>query len=193
MGFPDIDDNHEEGPPTSILDGFRSWINRKPVKTKFVSLTPAECYWVKRVHFAPGETKVVVDSYSTWYGAVSAGLPEDEPRYRYARYVLTTGATWRGSIGKVTLIVNFADDCKPRPYRWEPSSSKDEGYDDSIDNHLRARREYERRKRVGEYSGLPCVAKSNRKLIFYAENLSPSDEFDLVYTEPLSSAVSKSH
>lgn len=185
MGFPDFDENLTEGDsPRSNLFGFRSWIGGKRVQTKLLVNDVQHLYHVKTIRFAPGESILVVDRYRTPYAIANAGYGEGY--YRSAHYTITTGGTWRGPIGRVTLVVKFEPDAMPRPVRWEQAyfnPSAPPGGDSNYENYVRMA--FQRANTIGRYSGLPCVRATKDKLVFYAERLLPDEDFDLTYVEPM--------
>lgn len=119
-----------EGPTTTVLMGFPesgggdvwiewsgfdyfiSLVDGKQVKVQRVGptgeklpekITSAhyEIWWVKRVKFRKGQTRVVVNHYQ-------GGLGHDTTGQQWFTYVLTTGANWKGQIGYARIICDIS-------------------------------------------------------------------------------------
>jgi hypothetical protein len=166
MGFPvaseDTDgDGFTEYPVASSFGGFRSWVNGKRVKTRYISpKNDADNhdgrYWgwyVKDVRFRSGEAVRVVDRYSgplQWW---------DDQTHCYFGYILQTGKNWKGRIGRADITVTIAKLpgdgstrfkfylAEPKPCRirkdkitwafrdFEPSDDIDVGFKGCVDFH----------------------------------------------------------
>lgn len=104
MGFPE--DSEGEGQKQYIKD-FKSWVNGEPVETELVedksnNLFIYKGWFVKDVHFEAGETLTVVDTYT-------GGVGRNVDGHNWFRYVLKTGASWKGTIGSVEVSVDVSD------------------------------------------------------------------------------------
>jgi hypothetical protein len=104
MGFPDQSwgDGHAGGG----FEGFRSWVDGREVRTQFVEGTnpdPSQAldWWVKRVHFNRGQTRVVEDEYFGGGGYDSSGN-------QFIMYELDTGDSWKGPIGRGRIVVDVS-------------------------------------------------------------------------------------
>jgi len=127
MGFPDQGENAystEEGadrdvmktPPTECqLDQFQSWVNGKEVKTQLIRADKPGYYWhAKYVTFKAGETIRVRDRYVTDGGGQ---VTEWGSLVRMVPYMLHTGASWYGPLGKTEVEITMRDKQFPGPYR----------------------------------------------------------------------------
>jgi len=132
MGFPDRGEGAEETsyfeqlseatskkrpkPVFQDLTNFKSYVNGKPVKTEVVPVEEKPESWhVKTVTFGKGQTLTVRDTFSADFGF---GLTRNGAAER-RRYIMSTGASWKGKIGTAEVIVRFAKGLVPgqmRPY-----------------------------------------------------------------------------
>lgn len=141
MGFPDQGFGAEgpyegTGPEEwdtveirSVFTWFKSWVNGKMVSCETVKgKNVGELYRAKTVHF-PANGKVVVrDRYSMRPGG---GIVADGDAYsKETGYILHTGSSWRGNIGRSTIIVEFDAGSIKTPVSFQYSSNrrKDPGY-----------------------------------------------------------------
>ncbi|MHB1458669.1 MAG: hypothetical protein ACYC0V_17310, partial [Armatimonadota bacterium] len=105
MGFPEKGETYRN---KSTLKNFRSSVNGKPVKTKFIIGSKHEFnryyygWHVKDVYFDKGETKIVIDEYDCLLGGDISGS-------RSFSYILKSGKTWDGTIGKAVITVDLGD------------------------------------------------------------------------------------
>ncbi len=113
MGFPDENEPNESDPgpgvwakPTASLEHFRSWVDGKAVATTLVrNVKDATTWHTKRVAFGRGATRRVRVAYDAdGGGATNSGAKT----IRQANYVMRTGASWKGRIGRAELVVRFA-------------------------------------------------------------------------------------
>ena len=76
---------------------------------KWGEFKPAKRLWMKsRIPFTRGQSRDVVIRYRSPYAANENSVSEDaEVSDAYFRYSLSPAATWKGSIGKGTIAVNF--------------------------------------------------------------------------------------
>lgn len=112
IGFPNMGDMSEiEGTVPAGLTHFRSFVDGKPIAVKRIfshrdlpkDLADTYDYlswYVKRVHFDPGQTHVILDEYD-------GGLGSDGDGYVWFTYVLKTGASWKGKIGAALVTVDL--------------------------------------------------------------------------------------
>jgi len=111
MGFPDFGMWAYAEPakkPTTMFTRFQSYVDGKPVPTKLeLGAEPGEQWQVKTVAFAKDGKRVVREVYSTAVGGVSISQTE---AWGVASYLVHTGASWKGNIGKATIRVTFAPD-----------------------------------------------------------------------------------
>lgn len=120
MGFPDrgvgsLDPDEDEDstavlktPPSTTFDFFRSYVDGHRVKTKLIRGSGEGEYWhTKSVRFAAHGVRRVRDVYSQ---RVGGGLTVIGGRYARSSeigYILNTGASWHGSIGRTEIVVKF--------------------------------------------------------------------------------------
>ncbi|MCE5200498.1 MAG: hypothetical protein ABFD54_14035 [Armatimonadota bacterium] len=110
MGFPEMSAGELAPIPdknVTALDGYLSWVDGKPVKTRIVPSRNNgdqnyQAWHIKDVSFAAGQTRTIVDSYS-------GGMGGDVDGNRWFNYILKTGASWKGPIGKAAIKVNIKD------------------------------------------------------------------------------------
>jgi len=112
MGFPDQGEGaanpEEEGPVKHIkgtFDSFKSWVGGQPVSTKLIRAERPGHYWhAKTVQFASNATVEVRDLYTV---TVGSQITRDAGSVRQAAYMLHTGSSWAGNIGKTEIEVSF--------------------------------------------------------------------------------------
>ena len=179
MGFPDHDSLREDasGSKTSVFKKYRSWVDNKRVKCKFEG-TKENGYWqTKTVSFAAGEGRTIRDHYD-----VSTGSGDETGKYymHYADYILSTGGTWNGSIGRVEIIISFDPDLL-HPAKLVPSSAFSEkvhaksGVSDE-DKHRLDRAVIFRNKRTVFWHGPKSPTLKNGIVRFFARDLNPSND-----------------
>lgn len=133
MGFPD-EGQGEQDPDQGDTDWkkhkvfgsfrtFRSWVDGRAVPTKVVhAATPGKFWHTKVVRFGAGQTRRVRDVYTVNIGggitAKSMGS------VRQASYILHTGSSWRGNIGRSEIIVHFSR-AYPANLRLRPLGKQD--------------------------------------------------------------------
>jgi hypothetical protein len=115
MGFPDqgvgaFDPDEEGGddvmetPPRTTFDSFESSVNGRPVATKLIRADKPGEYWhTKTVTFAAGQRVQIRDVYSC---AIS-GYVASKGSYSNVGYIVHTGSSWHGTIGRTTIVVRF--------------------------------------------------------------------------------------
>lgn len=101
MGFPE-----DHGGDSSGFAYFRARVDGKPVtvahaKTKHNDMGGGRDWWVKTVHFEPGQTRVVED----FYGGNPSG---DSLGGTWVTYVLKTGKNWKGPIGHAVITMDLS-------------------------------------------------------------------------------------
>jgi len=109
MAFPEKASSYGDPSPNDRLRGFTSWVDDKPVKITYRPSAKSDesedkkeynAWYVKTVHFDAGQTRKVVDMYASDLGA--AGTSDGWTTSEFT-YVLRTGASWKGRIGKATI------------------------------------------------------------------------------------------
>ena len=115
MGFPDqgrdADDPDEEvanwksAPPRSTFTAFHSWVNGEPVPTELVRAASAGKFWHAKVVRFPAHGRVTVrDQYTQ---PVSGQITRVNAAAHQIAYIVHTGASWHGPIGRTEIIVTF--------------------------------------------------------------------------------------
>lgn len=114
MGFPGI-----LGEEESPVKKFKAYVNGKPVKVEKKEISEEgdnqtyRIWYTHKVSFKAGETKVVKNTFLSPYSGVPVGtLPGTNESFviNYFEYILETGNTWKGKIGKVKINVKVTGD-----------------------------------------------------------------------------------
>jgi Copper amine oxidase N-terminal domain. len=116
---------HNTGKATSVLIGFpesgggdivvpkmgfeyfRSYVDGKRVQVRVQEQRRESGpdgyfrWYLKRVRFGAGQTRVIRNVYRAPLGAISTG-------HNFFDYILTTGASWKGKIGRSDIIVELS-------------------------------------------------------------------------------------
>jgi hypothetical protein len=118
MGFPDYDSGVDDVKTTKTTFAyFKSYVDGKRHQTRFLR-GDFKAWQVKDVAFRQGQLRTVRNVYEVQLGAARVGS-EGGMAYE-AHYVLETGASWKGEIGKTEIVVTFASNHHPRPTRLLP-------------------------------------------------------------------------
>lgn len=117
MGFPEESKAGGEG-GLQKLDGFRSSVDGKPVRCIYKSGKQKHearssdinrnSWYVKDVPFGSGQTRTVVDEYSTGLSSESNSMQTWWEIPLNFTYILCTGRNWKGPIGKATIAVDIS-------------------------------------------------------------------------------------
>ncbi len=105
MGFPEWSWGDSARPiVTTEFKSFKSWVDGKPVGTKLIPSAKGqsmeyEAWHVKDVRFGANQTRTVVDECISSLGGDSMGAS-------FFSYVLRTGKSWKGKIGKAVVTVD---------------------------------------------------------------------------------------
>lgn len=170
VGFPDESSDPGETPD---LKGFRSWIDGKPVATKFETSEADGNWHVKRVTFPKGKIVHIRDRYTTALGVGRLG--NYNTFTSYVAYTVHTGSSWKGTIGETDLRVYIR---KPLPY---PKRVAYTGYfnSEARDFDARAKVFVRRHHHTVFPSGIARPRKNGRELIFIRRNWRPTEDDDL--------------
>jgi hypothetical protein len=117
MGFPCY-----MGEEKRRFEEFRSYVDGQEVEIEIVEdrdQHPAVWY-CKDVHFGEGELKVIRDTYRGGYGGNTMGDI-------WFTYILHTGASWKGTIGSVSIVYSLEDFGTDRLFRIDPAGSGMDG------------------------------------------------------------------
>lgn len=100
----------------SYVDGKRVQVTRVPelgIGANDAHGDEYKVWWTKKVAFRRGQTRRVTCQYSA---AVGGGIYGD----RFFEYVLHSGASWKGTIGKALVTVDFRDIGRLSQVEFEP-------------------------------------------------------------------------
>jgi hypothetical protein len=133
MGFPDqgigaSDPDKEEDekavmqtPPRTTFQSFRSWVDGREVPTKLIRAGEEGAYWhTKTVRFPAQGAHQVRDVYTQSVGGGSVAIPNCNCFAAQVGYILHTGASWHGNIGRTEVVVTFRDPKLPRTLNLVP-------------------------------------------------------------------------
>jgi hypothetical protein len=172
VGFPDDDtDDYGEGKP--VLKNFRSWVEGRLVKTQLRGNGTTGHWHVKSVRFPQNRTVHIRDRYET-----AIGVDHLAPGYfgHYVGYTVSTGSSWKGTIGETDLQVTF-DPRLPAPRRV---------MDRDVYNRLTKKvnpeklRELVRNHRHTVFAtGIGKPTLRGRTLVYLRRNWRPTEEDDL--------------
>jgi Copper amine oxidase N-terminal domain. len=93
--------------PKMGFEYFRSYVDGKRVQVRVQEQRrdahPGGYFrwYLKRVRFGAGQTRVIRNVYRAPLGAISTG-------HNFFDYILTTGASWKGKIGRSDIIVELS-------------------------------------------------------------------------------------
>jgi hypothetical protein len=93
--------------PKMGFEYFRSYVDGKRVQVRVQEqrrdVDPGGYFrwYLKRVRFGAGQTRVIRNVYRAPLGAISTG-------HDFFDYILTTGASWKGKIGRSDIIVELS-------------------------------------------------------------------------------------
>ena len=104
IGFPESGGGAIEVPTTGF-QYFRSYVDGKRIQVRVQEPKLRDMgysrWYLKRVHFGTGQTRVIRNVYRAPLGAVSNGE-------KFFHYILVTGASWKGKIGRSDIIVDLS-------------------------------------------------------------------------------------
>lgn len=175
IGFPDVYGNVEEGEKArSVYKSFVSYVDGRRVRTKFMTQTNPENWQVKSVRFAKGQTRKVRNVYTLDLGILSLsgpGLKDQAPRTRMANYVLATGRSWKGVIGKSTVIFEFEKSSLAQTPLRVAEWTQDAKYGESVF--------WSKNKNLILWNGPVTPKVAGRKLTFIRKNWEPTEGDDI--------------
>ncbi len=179
MGFPDQgrgaadpDEEGEHNPPTGTFKAFASWVNGVKVKTSVARAAHSGNFWhVKVVEFPPDSTVGVRDRYRVEVGS-SVGFHKPFSIHDTS-YILHTGASWHGPIGRSEIIVTFKRSGVRAPLETHllRRSGKDDDPNYVSDERLSRRSVY--------YAGPSKPESAGNTLRFIRTNWTPSERDDI--------------
>lgn len=121
LGFPQSGSGDTDPEERRFLR-FETWVDGKPaIARKHVDRTGRDYryWWVKRVRFSRGQTRVIRDRYTARLGETLSRevrarieemkLPSSKMASRRVfQYVTATGASWKGRIGRAEFMVDLS-------------------------------------------------------------------------------------
>jgi hypothetical protein len=92
---------------------YQSWVDGKKVPTELIPTDDRSLYWhAKTVTFKANSDCVIRDVYTLPPGGQ---VTSENGMHQQTYYVLSTGASWHGPIGRAEIIVNFDPDVVHAP------------------------------------------------------------------------------
>jgi hypothetical protein len=170
MGFPDFGlwaYASTPKPPRSMFKKFQSFVDGKSVKTKLIpGALPGEQWQTKLVSFQAKSKRIIRETYTTELGGVA-----DQETLGAASYLLHTGSSWKGNIGRAVVTVTFAPDSELiPPFVIDP---------DAIKSHSTLMAHMAKPGAIVSTSRIkPQI--SGASLIFTRENWRPTKEDDIL-------------
>lgn len=127
---------HLKGQPIAILS-FRAWVDGKKVPVRHVPMSLRNFdefaaysgVWLKEVSFARGGRRRVVCEYESQYA--------EGREFKNATYILRSGATWKGTIGRCDVTVDW----RALGFRGRPEITRVDAPNSGPDARLRPARE----------------------------------------------------
>ncbi|MDO8587103.1 MAG: DUF4424 family protein [Armatimonadota bacterium] len=114
MGFPEKAWAYGDGSTEMRLKGFRSWVDGRLVRTRYAPSGKKgeiprheeyRAWYVKKIPFEAGQTRTVVDEYTSELGG-SGSVGSEYDAISLFNYILKTGRNWKGPIGQAVVIVD---------------------------------------------------------------------------------------
>jgi hypothetical protein len=117
VGFPDgAIGPYRGGGEEYEIERFRSWVDGKEVVCR--RLPDADgihslvgSWWTKRVVFPAGALRRIRNSYAVapaWHPVAPEAETDSIAGHRYFRYILWTGASWKGTIGSASITATVS-------------------------------------------------------------------------------------
>jgi len=105
MGFPENAVGDVPQQKTSQFEYFRTAVDGVPVKSTFQPSPPSEeneytGWHIKNVQFKRGQTRIITVDYASPVGETSDGS-------RFCSYIMHTGSSWKGKIGRAVIHVDI--------------------------------------------------------------------------------------
>jgi hypothetical protein len=104
IGFPETGGGTDVRPSAKGFKYFCSYVDGKRVKVRVYDQEGGyghySRWYVKRVYFQAGQTRVIRNLYGMSLGVDSVG-------HSFFEYELSTGASWKGKIGRADIIVQL--------------------------------------------------------------------------------------
>lgn len=117
MGFPERGWGEARKPE---FKSFEAWVDGKPVKVDTTAWEDTGVRWsrwrMKTVSFGFNQRREVANHYTASTGRVTDGS-------KFVTYILTTGKSWKGPVGKADVVIDISDISDYQTIRRSP-----EGY-----------------------------------------------------------------
>jgi len=118
VGFPDGDMGpYTGGGEEYEIEGFRSWVDgveakcqRLPAAEAQVAPSAVGSWWTKLVVFPAGAVRRIRNRYAvspSWKPSLGESEADSIAGDRTFRYILWTGASWKGPIGRAEIVVTL--------------------------------------------------------------------------------------
>jgi hypothetical protein len=156
--------------PRSHMVGFHSTVDGQPVKvTRRVATKPTlendydyDYWWVKKVSFGRGQTRTIVNRYQGGVDFFSTSIHQSG-----FNYVLKTGASWHGTIGRAKIVCDLGSVADCGPLRFSPAGGRRKGRTITWDlRNLKPKEDVS----IDWYQGFSDVAINGRWLWKQSEN-----------------------
>jgi hypothetical protein len=178
MGFPDeatgsYQTDADPDEPVPSLVNFQSYVDGRKTKCAVIagkSQNSLLLWHQKIVRFKHHESHFVVDQYRVRTGS---GISVDGASVSEASYVLHTGSSWKGRIGKAVVLVQFAKDVLPVSIQLFPFSRLDVDTAYLYDGWAKVKPSHV------YYSGFVKPVVRGHDVLFQATDLKPSDASDI--------------
>ncbi len=189
MGFPDEGDaasdpdkdydgdNVLKTPPKTTFESFVSYVQGSKVATRLIRANESGHYWhTKTVKFPAHASIEVRDVYTQYGGGGVAVCGGQVASAMQIGYILHTGASWHGNIGRCEVVVTFKSDSMPKTLKAVPIGKV------SYDSDGRYLKIGIPSKNVVVWKG-PCPPSVNgRTLRFVRQNFRPREKDDIELT-----------
>jgi hypothetical protein len=108
-------------PAQTTFTSFKSYVNGKLVAAKLIRADKPGHYWhAKTVQFAANQSLHIRDVYTQRLGGGVAKVGDKVGSYKQVGYILHTGASWHGNIGKSVVTIRFATGQQAAPIKPVP-------------------------------------------------------------------------
>jgi hypothetical protein len=178
VGFPDEGNANEEvaagAKTTSNFSNFTSWVDGRKVATKLVQGEDEVGWHVKTVRFGDHATVHVRDVYQAPNGSGIAAAGNTQGACLWASYIVHTGSSWKGTIGRSEIDVTFSPGFAPRGLRVVAAAKLSKNADGRNLNDA----PFPKRGTI-VYRGVSKPRVHGRTLSFVRTNWRPTEESDL--------------
>ncbi len=169
-------------PTFQTLQNFKSWVNGVPIKTTVVlsqnpnakGATYGGSWHAKVVRFNAGETLTIRDTYRQPQSG-GASLSANGLYLNQVQYIMSTGSSWKGTIGSAIVEVHFPGITAAKPLSELTS----------MDPYLFTKWDQVLPNEV-YYTGFRTPLVSNGLLVFRSTNIKPTvaSDINLYWPQP---------